>query len=118
MDKDYFVEILLDTYCIITQMRINIAETLNNSLIEIACQKMAEGSKIRVCVVDGLHADLAKTGVPLSICLLLLQQGLSMDSAQWTAKQTCSHRIFGVLLLAPAECGHTVALEVTLCDDI
>ena len=46
---------------------------------------MAEGTKIRVCVVDGLHADLAKTGVPLSICLLLQQQGLLMGSAQWTA---------------------------------
>ena len=29
--------------------------------------KMAEGTKIRVCVVDGLYADLAKTGVPLSV---------------------------------------------------
>ena len=51
---------------------------------------MAEGTKIRVCVVDGLHADLAKTGVPLSICLLLQQQGLLMDSAQWSAKQTAT----------------------------
>ena len=42
--------------------------------------------KIRVCIVDGLHADLAKTGVPLSICLLFQQQGLLMDSAQWSAK--------------------------------
>ena len=51
---------------------------------------MAEGTKTRVCVVDGLHADLAKTGVPLSICLLLQQQGLLMDSAQWSAKQTAT----------------------------
>ena len=51
---------------------------------------MAEGTKIRVCVVDGLHADLAKTGVPLSICLLLQQEGLLMDSAQWSAKQTAT----------------------------
>ena len=28
---------------------------------------MAGGSKIRVCIVDGLHADLAKSGVPLSV---------------------------------------------------
>ena len=46
---------------------------------------MAEGTKIRVCV--DLHADLAKTGVPLSICLLLQQQGLG---AQWSAKQTAT----------------------------
>ena len=35
MDKDYFVEFLLDTYCTITQMRINIAEALNNCLIAL-----------------------------------------------------------------------------------
>ena len=51
---------------------------------------MAEGTKIHVCVVDGLHMDLAKTGVPLSICLLLQQQGLLMDTAQWSAKQTAT----------------------------
>lgn len=38
--------------------------------------------KIYACVVDGLHADLVKTGAPLSISLLRL----SMDSTQWTAK--------------------------------
>ena len=52
--------------------------------------KIAEGSKILVCIVNGLHADLVKTGVHLSICLLLQQQGLLMDSAQWTAKQTAT----------------------------
>jgi len=36
MDKDYFVEILFDTHCTITQMRINIAQALNNCLIIIA----------------------------------------------------------------------------------
>ena len=41
---------------------------------------MAEGLKIHVCIVDGQHVDVVKTGVPLSICLLLQQQGL-----QWTA---------------------------------
>ena len=51
---------------------------------------MVEGTKIRVCVVDGLHVDLVKTGVTLSICLLLQQQGLLMDSAQWSAKQTAT----------------------------
>ena len=51
---------------------------------------MAEGTKIRVCIADGLHADLAKTEVPLSICLQLQQQGLSMDSAQWSAKHTAT----------------------------
>jgi len=35
MDKDYFVEILLDTYCTITQMRINITQALNNCLIAL-----------------------------------------------------------------------------------
>jgi len=35
MHKDYFVEILLDTYCTITQLRINIAEALNNCLIAL-----------------------------------------------------------------------------------
>ena len=55
---------------------------------------MAEGMKIRVCVVDGLHTDLAKTGVPLSICLLLQQQGHLMDSAQWSAKQTATMSFF------------------------
>jgi len=35
MDKDYFVEILFDTYCTITQMRINIAQSLKNCLIEL-----------------------------------------------------------------------------------
>ena len=35
MDKDYFVEILLDTYCTITQMRINIAKALSNCLIAL-----------------------------------------------------------------------------------
>ena len=64
---------------------------------------MAEGTKIRV--VDGLHTDLAKTGVPLSICLLLQQQGLSMDSAQWSAKQTATGFSVRVLLLAPAQYG-------------
>ena len=51
---------------------------------------MVEGTKIRVCVVDGLHVDLVKTVVPLFLCLLLQQQGLSMDSAQWSAKQTAT----------------------------
>ena len=51
---------------------------------------MAEGTKIIVCVVDGLHMDLAKTGIPLSIFLLLQQQGLLMDTAQWSAKQTAT----------------------------
>ena len=48
---------------------------------------MAEGTKIRVCVVDRLHVDLAKTGVPLSICLLLQQQ------SQWSAKQCSVHNM-------------------------
>ena len=63
---------------------------------------MAEGTKIRVCVVDGLHVDLAKTGVPLSICLLLQQQGLLMDSTQWSAKQTATG--FSVSFFWPRQC--------------
>jgi len=51
---------------------------------------MAEGLKIHVCIVDGQHVDVVKTGVPLSICLLLQQQGLSMDSTQCRAKQTAT----------------------------
>ena len=58
--------------------------------------------KIRVCIVDGLHADLAKTGVPLSICLLFQQQGLLMDSAQWSAKQTITG--FSVSFFWPQQC--------------
>ena len=59
-------------------------------------------AKIRVCVVDGLHADLAKTGVSLSICLLLQQQELLMDSAQWSARQTATR--FSV----SAACAHNM----------
>jgi len=35
MDKDYFLEILLDTYCTITPMRINIAQGFKNCLIAL-----------------------------------------------------------------------------------
>ena len=35
MEKDYFVEILLGTYCTITPMRIIVAQALNNCLIAL-----------------------------------------------------------------------------------
>ena len=59
-------------------------------------------AKIRVCVVDGLHVDLVKTGVPLSICILLQQHRLLMDSAQWSAKQTATG--FSVSFFWPRQC--------------
>ena len=77
-------------------------KSMSSSLTKNRKIKMAEGTKIHVCVVDGLHADLAKTGVPLSICLLLQQQGLLMDSAQWSAKQTATG--FSVSFFWPRQC--------------
>ena len=53
---------------------------------------MAEGTKICVCVVDVLHVNLhmVKTGVPLSNYCCNMQQGFSIDSVQWSAKQTAT----------------------------
>lgn len=66
----------------------------NGGRLENLCQWIC------VCVVDGLHANLAMTGVPLSISLLLQLQGLSMDGSQWTAKQIATG--FSVSFFGPA----------------
>ena len=51
---------------------------------------MAMKSEISVSVLDGLNQDLYKAGVPLSLCLHLREQGLSIAGAVWTAKQSKS----------------------------
>ncbi len=49
---------------------------------------MATGDRIRVSVIEGYYVSLQEAGLPLSVCIQLQECKLSLEQAQWTAKQT------------------------------
>ena len=66
---------------------------------------MAEGTKIHVCVVDGLHADLAKTGGEdwgPSVYLFAVATARAFDGQCSMVSQADSYWVFRVLLLVQA----------------
>ena len=50
---------------------------------------MAEGRRIRVCVLEGNYVELAEAGAPIPVCLQMQQLELSLGKAQWSTRQTC-----------------------------
>ena len=51
---------------------------------------MATGDQIRVSLIEGYYVSLQEAGLPLSVCIQLQECKLSLEQAQWTAKQTNS----------------------------
>ena len=47
--------------------------------------KMAPGA-IRVCVLEGIYANMTELGLPLSLAVELQYRGLRLDSSLWTAR--------------------------------
>ena len=48
--------------------------------------KMASGAMIRVCVLEGLYAQLSNLGFPVSLAVELQQGGLCLDNAKWSSR--------------------------------
>ena len=57
---------------------------------------MAEGRRIRVCVLEGNYVELAEAGVPIPVCLQMQQLELSLA----VVYKTDVRGIFSVFLLA------------------
>ena len=61
---------------------------------------MAESGSILVSVLESTYTKLRKFGVPLPVCICMQDKGLQLESAQWTARQSCGG--FSVTFFWPA----------------
>ncbi len=61
---------------------------------------MAAGPRVCVSVVEGYFARLKDVGMPLSVCIQLQENKLSLGAAQWTMRQ--SYAGFSYSLFWPA----------------
>ena len=47
---------------------------------------MVSGTTIRVCVLEGQHAQLSNLGFPISLVMELQQGGLRLGNAKWLSR--------------------------------